>query len=343
MRGELSARGLGPAQELLVAGGAEATACVRDALELALDLLEPPRLRLEGREEAAERGGHLLEPLLYVPEVDVLGLELGSEVRHRHEGVRRLGELVHRTRLALFGGERLCRIGGGLGQLGDVAEPLAFRAEGVLRARHETLGPLDELPQLLEPLGAPRFRARELVPMPAGGRELPPGACVVGTQTELLLADERVEDVELERRPREAPLLELARHREQPLHERRKVLPRDCAAPGVGSGAAVGEDPPRRDEPGLFLRPELGEGGELLVLEDPVREIEVRLDVRLARARPEVAGVPGRAEEEPDRLGEDRLAGPGLPGDRVQARPEAQVGLADEDEVLDAQAAEHWV
>ena len=107
MRGELSAGGLGPAQELLVAGGAEATACVRDALELALDLLEPPRLRLEGREEAAERGGHLLEPLLEVPEVDVLGLELGSEVRHRHERVRRLGELVDRTRLALFGGERL--------------------------------------------------------------------------------------------------------------------------------------------------------------------------------------------------------------------------------------------
>ncbi len=63
-----------------------------------------------------------------------------------------------------------------------MAEPLAFRAEGVLRARRETLGPLDELPQLLQPLGASRFRARELVPVPAGGRELPPGARVVGAQ-----------------------------------------------------------------------------------------------------------------------------------------------------------------
>ncbi len=157
----------------------------------------------------------------------------------------------------------------------------------------------------------------------------------------MLLADERIEDVELERRPGEAPLLELARHREQPLDERRKVLARDRAAPGVGSGAPVGEDSPRRDEPVLVLRPQLGEGGELLVVEDALGEVEVRLDVGLARTRPEVAGVPGRAEEEPDRLGEDRLAGPGLPGDRVQARPEAQVGLADEDEVLDAQAAEH--
>ena len=75
----------------------------------------------------------------------------------------------------------------------------------------------------------------------------------------------------------------------------------------------------------------------------PSGRSKLRLDVRLGRARPEVAGIPGRAEQEPDRLGEDRLARPGLPGDRVQARPEAQVGLADEDEVLDAQAAEHLI
>ncbi len=52
VRIELGSGGLGSAQELLVAGGAEATARVRDTLELALDLLEPPRLRLEGREKS---------------------------------------------------------------------------------------------------------------------------------------------------------------------------------------------------------------------------------------------------------------------------------------------------
>src|SRR5207248_4558306 len=44
---------------------------------------------------------------------------------------------------------------------------------------------------------------------------------------------------------------------------------------------------------------------------------------------------------EPDRLREDRLAGPGLARDRVQARPELEFGLADQDQVLDAQPAQH--
>src|SRR5581483_1510545 len=51
--------------------------------------------------------------------------------------------------------------------------------------------------------------------------------------------------------------------------------------------------------------------------------------------------VAAGAEQQADRLREDRLAGARLAGDRVQARGEAQLRVADEDEILDAEAAQH--
>src|SRR6185437_9591579 len=42
-----------------------------------------------------------------------------------------------------------------------------------------------------------------------------------------------------------------------------------------------------------------------------------------------------------DCLGENRLPRAGLPGDGVEPRGEGKLGLVDEDEVLDAEAAEH--
>ena len=73
----------------------------------------------------------------------------------------------------------------------------------------------------------------------------------------------------------------------------------------------------------------------------PSGEVELGLDVGLLRPGPRYAASPGAPEEEPDRLRQDRLAGAGLARDRVQARREGEVGLADEDEALDAEAAEH--
>ena len=83
---------------------------------------------------------------------------------------------------------------------------------------------------------------------------------------------------------------------------------------------------------------------ELLVVEEARRQVELGLDVGLVAVRPDERGVAARAEQEPDRLREDRLAGAGLAGDRVQPGRELELGLADEDEVLDAEPAKHaWM
>ena len=324
VRIELRARGLGAGQKLLVAGGAEAAAGVRDPFELTLDLLEPARLGLERGEEAAKSRGDVLQPLLDVSEIHVLGLELGREVRDRHERIRRLGEPVERAGVSVLGGERLRGRGHCLGELRHVPEALALRTQRVFGVRREAFRPRDQLPQLFEPLGAAHLCARELVAMLARSPELPPGAGVFRAQPEVLLANEGVESVELEGRTRQSPLLELARHGEQPLDERCELLARHRPAPGVRPRAPVREDAPCGDESVIVLGPKFGERREALVVEDALGKVEVRLDVGLARTRPEVARVPGRAEEEPDRLGEDRLACARLPCDRVQARPEAR-------------------
>ena len=137
--------------------------------------------------------------------------------------------------------------------------------------------------------------------------------------------------------PREPPLLELARHRDQPLRRRGQVLACRAPAPRVGARPAVGEDAPREHEPVLALGPQLRERLELVLVEEPVRHVELRLDVRLVARRADDAASPLRAEQQPDRLGEDRLPGARLAGDRVQPGRELELRLADQDEVLDAE------
>jgi hypothetical protein len=130
-------------------------------------------------------------------------------------------------------------------------------------------------------------------------------------------------------------LLELARHRDNALDGGRDVLPCSRASPGIGARSAVGEDPAGDDECVLVLRPQLRELFELL------REIELRLDVGLLAGGTDVCVVALRAEQEAERLGEDRLAGTRLSRDRVQPGRELELGLADEDEVLDAEPLKH--
>ena len=167
-------------------------------------------------------------------------------------------------------------------------------------------------------------------------------ACPRGAAAaQLLLAGEGVEHVELVRGPREPPLLELAGHRDQPLGRGGHVLAGGAAAPRVGAGAAVGEDPAREHEPLLAVRPQLGERLEPVLVEQAVRKVELGLDVRLGRAGADRPGVALRAEQQPDRLGEDRLPRAGLAGDRVQPGRELELRLADQDQVLDPQPPEH--
>jgi hypothetical protein len=222
-----------------------------------------------------------------------------------------------------------------------VTQALPLGQEPLLVARLDALGSRDEVLELRQALRHPGGRARELLPPAPCGDQVAPGALKIRPAPQLLLADEGVEDVELVRRTGEAALLELSGHGQQALDQRRQVLPRHGAPPRVCARAPVREDPARGDETLLPGRPQLGEGGVLGVVEDAVGQVELGLDVGLFRARSEIAGVAGRAQEETDRLGEDRLPRPGLARDRVQTRRKGEVGLADEDEALDAQTAQH--
>ena len=185
---------------------------------------------------------------------------------------------------------------------------------------------------------------RQLVVSPAGGAELAPGDPQRGASPELRLAGEPVEQVELVGGPGEAALLELPRHRHEPLGRGGHVLARSAAAPGIGARAAVREDAPCEHEPLLVLGPQLGKRARLLVVEEARRRVELGLDVRLVAVRPDERRVAARAEQQADRLGQDRLPGAGFAGDRVQPGPERELGLADQDEVLDAEPAKHaWM
>ena len=300
-------------------------------------MLEPVGLRLERGEEGAEVGADLAQPQLEVAQLLAGRCELRCEPLER--GQRALGGGREPGRaLPLVRRERLGGAGGSLGELGDVPQPLALVAQRLLAAGLEALRRLDERGQLAQARLLGGGPARQLVVALAGRAELPPRQPGLTAAAELLLADEGVEHVELVGGAAEAALLELARHRDQALGGGGEVLARDGAAPGVGARAAVAEDAPGQHEPGLVLGRQLGERGELVVVEEPLRDVELGLDVGLAAGRADDAGVALRPEQQADRLGQDRLAGARLAGDRRQARPRAELAFADEDEVLDAQA-----
>ena len=162
-------------------------------------------------------------------------------------------------------------------------QPLALVAQRLLAARLEAVRRLDERGQLAQARLLGGGPARQLVVALAGRAELPPRQPGLTAAAELLLADEGVEHVELVRGSAESALLELAGHRDQALGRGGEILPRDGAAPGVRAGAAVAEDAPGKHEPGLVLGRQLRERGELVVVEEPLRDVELGLDVGLAR------------------------------------------------------------
>jgi hypothetical protein len=132
-------------------------------------------------------------------------------------------------------------------------------------------------------------------------------------------------------------LLELAAHRDQPLGGSRDVLARCAPPPRIGARAPVRKDPPREHEPVLAVGPQLGQRSQGLVVD----AVELGLDVRLVDREADLGRVAARAELEPARVRQARLARSGLTGDRVQAGIELELGLVDEHEVRDSESAEH--
>src|SRR5215207_8229 len=198
-RRQLLAGGRRTSEQLLVIGGAEAAAGVGDPLELSFDLLQPVRLGLEGRKEAAEIGADLAQAHVELPQLLARSGELRSEAFERRERTLRGGREPGRS-LALVRRDCLHRARGALGELGHMPQPLARVSQRLLASRLERLGRLYERAQLLQPcLLRGRTLRQRVVPLARGG-EIAPGEACVAAATQLLLADEGVEHVELVRR-----------------------------------------------------------------------------------------------------------------------------------------------
>ncbi len=313
---------------------AVAAAKVGDLLEPALDLLEAAGLGLERVEEPAELHSHLAERQLGAAQSLPGGGKLGCDPLEWGHGPLGARDEVRPT-FAVVGRDRRDGARSPRCELGQVAEALACGSELVLLAGLEPLGVGGERPELVEPRLEGGGVACQLVVCPACRGELAPGAA--GGARRLGHAREGVEHRKLVGRPREPPLLELPAHRQQRFDDLRDVLPRGAPAPGIGTGPAVGEDPSGKDERVLALRPQLGELAEHV----GVGKVELRLDVGLLGRRADQPRLAARPEQEADRVREDRLSRTGLAGDRIQPRVELELGLADEDQVLDTQAPEH--
>ena len=327
---------LGRAREqLLERRAAEPALRLGDPVEVGLDLLDAVGLRFERGQKRPELARCFAQPVLGVAQVGRRVPKLRRELLERRQRVRG-GPDERAGSLALVGRERLDRRTDARGELGDVAQTLALGAQALLGVGLEPLRVFDERTQLGDAgLGVCSVRGELLVPT-ARREQLAPRTPQVGTPTPLVVAHEGVEHVELVRRPREPALLELARHRDEPLGERRHVLASHAPPPGVRARPAVGEDPAREHEPFLVGRAELRERLELV--EQSFGKVELGFDVRLVAVRADRARVAFRAEQQPDRLAQDRLAGAGLPRDRVQPLGEVELRLADQHEVLDLQA-----
>jgi hypothetical protein len=172
-------------------------------------------------------------------------------------------------------------------------------------------------------------------------RELAPRKSRLRAAPQLLVAEEGIEHSELVRGTSEAALLELPRHRDQPLADDGQILPGRGPPPRIRARTPVREDAARQHEAVLVLGPQLGQGRELLLVEQTGGQIELGLDVRLVALGADVGDIALGSEEKADRLGEDRLAGPGFARDGVQAGAENELRLVDEDEVLDSEPAQH--
>ncbi len=333
-RGELGACLGGAREQLLVRLAAEAALRLGDPVELGLELLESAGLGLEGSEESAKVRRRFAQAKLDVPQLVAGGLELGRDLLERRDCS--LGETDEAARsLAVVRRERgRRRLGGGC-EVGDVTDPLAVGAETLLVGRLHPFGVLDKRPKLGEPRLCERGVRGQLVVAAPRRLEVAPRPTRRGTARELLVATETVEHLELVRRPREAPLLELPRHRDHALDRRGDVLACGGSPPRVRARAPVREDAAGDDERFLVFGPQLAERLELC------GKIELGLDVRLLAGGTDEALAAFRAEQQAERLGEDRLPRPRLARDRVQAGRELEFGLADEDEVLDPKAPQH--
>jgi len=158
---------------------------------------------------------------------------------------------------------------------------------------------------------------------------------------EVIGAGERIQDLELGGSEHQPAVLVLAVEREQPRAERLEVCGVRRTALDEGAGPTAGANAASNDDLLRSIRQPLRELAQLGVVEHPRRNRERALDVCLRGARPDDLRPRPPAQQEVQRVGEDRLPRARLAGDRIEARLEAELGPLDQQQVLDSQLVQH--
>ena len=169
------------------------------------------------------------------------------------------------------------------------------------------------------------------------GVRLPIGAAPL----QVLLAGEAVQRLELRARQRQLAVLVLPVEGEQPRAQGLQLGRRGRAAREKRARSPARRDAPPDGDLGRALRQPLRDLGQLRIAEQPLGNLEHPLHVGLGRARPDDVRARLAAHQQVEGVGQDRLARSRLARDRVQPRPESQLGALDQEQVLDPELEEH--
>src|SRR5687768_7721260 len=158
---------------------------------------------------------------------------------------------------------------------------------------------------------------------------------------QVLAPAESVEQVQLRGGQREPPVLVLPEEGHQPPAERGEVGRRRRAPLHEGPRAALSAHPACEDKLVQILSHALAQVRQLRLLQQPRRQLEYALHVRLRRARPHDSRPWLPAQQQIERMRQDRLASPRLARDGRQAVSRPQLGTLDQEQVLYAQLEQH--
>jgi hypothetical protein len=158
---------------------------------------------------------------------------------------------------------------------------------------------------------------------------------------DVLGAREAIEHRELLGRDRQLAVLVLPVEREQPAADLAQVLGRRRAPLDERPRAPGGGHPAPEDDLVLPLREPVAQLRQRFLLQQVRGRRECALDVGLRGTGPHDPRARAPPEQEVERVGEHGLPRAGLAGHHRQAGAQAQLGALDQQQVLDAQLAEH--
>ena len=312
-------------------------------LQALLHLLEAPGLGLQALGVAAQLGAEVLGLDAQPGEASHQLVELGIDPRHAGSELFCGRERLGRAPLPRLGGEGLGPAAGGGEQAVHPAQALAFAeqsrllvlagVEGIdlldlegeqVQVAVAAAGALAQLGQATVQLARAGVSGRELI---AQGQSVAPA--------------EAVEQLELRRGQGEAPMLVLAEEGHEAAAERGQIGSRGRTPADERARAPVLPHPPGQRQLVAVVSDQVGQVGQLGLLQQPGRQLEHALDVGLGGARADDSGPGLATKQQVERVREHGLAGARLAGDRREPAAGAKLGPLDQEQVLDAQLEEH--